>query len=39
MSKIGGGVSEVPKLTSLEENIISIIGKTAVDGMSSGIDA
>ncbi|XP_045194611.2 myb/SANT-like DNA-binding domain-containing protein 4 [Mercenaria mercenaria] len=37
-NKTGGGKLESPKLTELEEKVISIIGPTAVDGIVGGVD-
>ena len=38
MSKTGGGESEVPSLSALEDKVINILGKTAVEGLKQGVD-
>ena len=39
LKKTGGGSVTCPSLTSIEEKVISIIGKTATEGINDGIDS
>lgn len=39
MNKPGGGKTDIATLNSLEEKVIFIIGKTAVDGVLGGVDS
>ena len=37
-TKTGGGVLEIPPLTSMEEDVVSVIGEERVFGLSNGVD-
>ena len=38
MSKQGGGESDVPSLSVLEDKVMNILGKTAVEGLEQDVD-
>ena len=38
MSKQGGGESDVPSLSVLEDKVMNILGKTAAEGLEQDVD-
>ena len=38
MSKTGGGESNVPSLSALEDKVINILGKKTDEGLKQGVD-